>query len=425
MKSGERLESVDVTDGRWRYVLTVGGRDFEFGEGEVTLGRSRTATVRVDHESVSRSHALLTFERGIAILKDLNSSNGTFTGGKRILNETRLVDRESIQLGAAVIGFRVIAPDQPSERTALLDTGVGTIPEPVVLPGPFPAAGSGEEGELPKPPEAEAPPDAPLPSAEPPASEPPAAPAGPMEISAGGLFPSAERREKGEEAQPLVAQSALEAVRNAPDAPLGYPSTPSAEPPQPAPAPPPPPARASLPAPRPPRPSSVAEVPLTDYASRSSFPAAAPGAPAGFGQRLLAALVDGVILAAIDLLLLSPVFLVFVFLGSQRDAASPRWEVVAITALSGFLIVAANLWYTLGGLARSGRTPGKALMKIAVVGPAGTTGTGIGYQKAFLRLLFQVLGSIPLGLGTLVMLVRKDRRAWHDLMSGTWVIRVG
>ena len=64
-------------------------------------------------------------------------------------------------------------------------------------------------------------------------------------------------------------------------------------------------------------------------------------------------------------------------------------------------------------------------MKIAVVGPAGTTGAGIGYQKAFLRLLFQLLGSLPLCLGTLVMLVRKDRRTWHDLMSGTWVIRVG
>ncbi|HEX7581118.1 MAG TPA: FHA domain-containing protein, partial [Thermoanaerobaculia bacterium] len=125
-----------MSDGRWRYVLTVGGRDIEFGEGEVTLGRSRTATVRVEHESVSRSHALLTFERGNAVLKDLNSSNGTFAGGKRILNETRLVDKETIQLGAAVIGYQVIPPDQSSERTTLLDTGVGTIPAPAFPPEP-------------------------------------------------------------------------------------------------------------------------------------------------------------------------------------------------------------------------------------------------------------------------------------------------
>jgi len=407
-----------VSDGRWRYVLTLGGRDIEFGEGEVTLGRSRTATLRVEHESVSRSHALLTFERGNAILKDLNSSNGTFAGGKRILNETRLVDKETIQLGAAVIGFRVIPPDQPSERTTLLDAGVGTIPAPAFSPEP-PDEAPGDAVSEPRPLEGRPPTaEAPL------LAGPPAADAAPLEISAGDLFQTSERREKRDEI-PLVTQSALEAVRNAPDALPGFPAPPPAVPPPPVPvaaslAP----ARASLP-PRPPRPSSVAEVPLSDYVSRVAFPISAPGAPAGFGQRLLAALVDGVILAAINLLLMSPVILVSVFLGTQRDAASPRWEVLVITGLSGILIVAADLWYTVGGLARSGRTPGKALLKIAVVGPAGTTGTGIGYRKAFVRLFFQVLGSIPIWLGTLIMLFRKDRRAWHDVMSGTWVIRVG
>ena len=398
-----------MTDGHWRYVLTVGGRDLEFGDGEVTLGRSRTATVRVDHESVSRTHALLTFERGIAVLKDLNSSNGTFAGGKRILNETRLEERETIQLGAAVLSYRVIAPDQPSERTALLQTGVGTIPAPVVPPEPPPSGeGAGEasppEGGIPAPAAAIG-----LPVV------PPVRSPGPLEISAGELLQPPERKDGREEAQALVARSALDAVRNAPDAVPGSP------PPLPSP----PPAVIPVPAPRPARPSSVAEVPLTDYESRPIFTAASPGAPAGFGQRLFAGIVDGVILSAINLLLFSPVILVTVFLGTQRDVSAPRWEIVTITAVSALLIVLADLWYTVGGLARSGRTPGKALMKIAVVGPAGTTGTGIGYPKAFSRLLFQILGSIPFWLGTLVMLLRKDRRTWHDLMSGTWVIRVG
>ncbi len=408
-----------MSDGRWRYVLTVGGRDIEFGEGEVTLGRSRTATVRVEHESVSRSHALLTFERGDAVLKDLNSSNGTFAGGKRILNETRLVDKETIQLGAAVVGFRVIPPDQPSERTALLDTGVGTIPVAAFPPEPLSDDGAGAAASEPGPPEGGPSTDAP-----PTPAGSSAASAAPLEISAGDLFQTIERRQKREEA-PLVAQSALEAVRNAPDVLPGFPAPSPAVPPPPAPVVVSPmPARASLPL-RPARPSSVAEVPLSDYVSRAAFPVSSPGVPAGFGQRLLAALVDGVILAAINLLLMSPVILVSVFLGTQRDAVSPRWEVLAITGLSGILIVAADVWYTAGGLARSGRTPGKALLKIAVVGPAGTTGTGIGYRKAFVRLFFQVLGSIPIWLGTLVMLFRKDGRAWHDVMSGTWVIRVG
>jgi uncharacterized RDD family membrane protein YckC len=396
----------------------VGGRDFEFGEGEVTLGRSRTATVRVEHESVSRSHALLTFERGKALLKDLNSSNGTFAAGRRVLNETHLPDRETIQLGAAVVLYRVLAPDQPSERTAMIDGGVGTIPAPVLLEASSePPAGPDEvpaNGDGPTSLEADG-----APSSPPDVEEPRAA--GPFEISADDLVQSSSRKE-GREETPLASQSALDAVRNVPDAMPGFPAPPPA-PPAPAPAP----VRASLPVPpRSPRPSSVAEVPLSDYLERSVAAAASPGAPAGFGQRLLAALVDGVILSAINFVLLSPVVLVSVFLGVQRGpAAPPRWEVLAITALSFLLIVAADLWYSVGGLARSGRTPGKALMKIVVVGPAGTTGTGIGYGKAFTRLLFQAIGSIPFGLGSLVMLLRKDRRTWHDVMSGTWVIRVG
>jgi len=151
----------------------------------------------------------------------------------------------------------------------------------------------------------------------------------------------------------------------------------------------------------------------------------APGVPAGFGQRFLAALVDGVILSAINFLLVTPVILIAIFLGTDpRESGAPRWEVLAVAALSGILILAADLWYTIGGLARSGRTPGKALLKIIVVGPAGSLGPGLGYGKALARTFYQIIGSIPFGLGTLVILFRKDHRAWHDLLARTWVIKV-
>src|SRR5690242_14232028 len=119
-----------MTEETWRYVLRVDGRDIELLDGEVTLGRSRTATVRVDHESVSRTHAMLTFKRGDAIVKDLNSSNGTYVGGRRVVNETRLSDGDRIQLGAAVIGFRVVAPAVPAERTALMPSEMMPAPDP-------------------------------------------------------------------------------------------------------------------------------------------------------------------------------------------------------------------------------------------------------------------------------------------------------
>jgi hypothetical protein len=43
-----------VTDDVFRYVLSAEGREVELLDGEATLGRSRTSTVRLEHESVSR-----------------------------------------------------------------------------------------------------------------------------------------------------------------------------------------------------------------------------------------------------------------------------------------------------------------------------------------------------------------------------------
>ena len=76
----------------WRYVLTVEGREIELSDGEATLGRSRTSTVRVEHESVSRSHALLTLHKGEVMVRDLNSSNGTWVAGRRLSSEARLLN---------------------------------------------------------------------------------------------------------------------------------------------------------------------------------------------------------------------------------------------------------------------------------------------------------------------------------------------
>ena len=55
------------------------GRLLSVPVGEATLGRSRTSTVRLEHESVSRSHALLTLNRGEAIVKDSGTINALTT----------------------------------------------------------------------------------------------------------------------------------------------------------------------------------------------------------------------------------------------------------------------------------------------------------------------------------------------------------
>ncbi len=61
--------------------------------GELTLGRSQQADVRIDHPSVSRIHAVLRLGNRITV-EDAGSANGTSVGGKR------LSPREPVEVAA-------------------------------------------------------------------------------------------------------------------------------------------------------------------------------------------------------------------------------------------------------------------------------------------------------------------------------------
>ncbi|HSI03846.1 MAG TPA: sigma 54-interacting transcriptional regulator, partial [Myxococcota bacterium] len=52
--------------------------------GELVIGRSAEADVRVDHESLSRKHAVLSVKASVLAIRDLESANGTKVRGKRI-----------------------------------------------------------------------------------------------------------------------------------------------------------------------------------------------------------------------------------------------------------------------------------------------------------------------------------------------------
>lgn len=415
----------------WRYVLTVDGREVEFGDGEVTLGRSRTSTIRIEHESVSRSHALLTFERGNGILKDLNSSNGTYVGGRRILNETRLSDGDRIQLGAANIGYRVVPPAESPDRTSKVSSAARpplpeapSVPEPVAPAAPPPPAPlpAGEEEAEPVPFR-----PAPLPPVDPLSAEERAepAPVPPLSLTVDEVFAAVDRRAEEE------ASGFGPAVPPAP-APLrrdAFPAPPDAAPPFEVELPPPvaPVGAAALPPRREPRPLADATLShvLLDPSERIEVGAEVRGPePASAVSRLAAVLVDSVILLALDLLLLSPVFLILFFRGElQPSEGGPDWALNVIGSLCGTLILGANLWYTVGAWARSGRTPGKALVGICVVNVGEQPGTGLGFGVAVRRALCLLLSLLPCGLGLVTALFRRDRRAWHDLLVGTQVVR--
>ncbi|MFI5181893.1 MAG: FHA domain-containing protein [Thermoanaerobaculia bacterium] len=361
-----------MIDESWRYLLTVEGRPVELSDGEVTLGRSRTATIRLEHDSVSRSHALLTLQRGDAAIRDLNSSNGTWIGGRRITGEVPLQDGTRIQLGAAVVVLRILPPSGAlSERTALLESGGGAPPE-AIAPGGVPPA------------------------------PPPASPS-----TASNLFAEIDREAMRSVSEPLIHEEILQPDQGLPQAPVPSPSI----------------ADVSL---------AISAPPVRESSSRSGGAelrpeqAEAPVAEtAPLGPRFTAALVDAVILSAMNLVLLSPVFLISYFQPALKSASAGEDRAfLGILALCGILVFAADLLYTVGLWAFRGRTPGKSLLKLAIVRHGRPPGDGIGWGPALLRGVAMGAGALPLFAGWWSAALRKDRRAWHDLAAGTRVVRM-
>lgn len=70
-----------------------------------------------------------------------------------------------------------------------------------------------------------------------------------------------------------------------------------------------------------------------------------------------------------------------------------------------------------------GQSYGKHLMRVAVV-RASTGEPGIGVARSLARQVAKLLSAAPLGIGFLWMLVDPERRTWHDLLTGTRVVRV-
>jgi uncharacterized RDD family membrane protein YckC len=135
--------------------------------------------------------------------------------------------------------------------------------------------------------------------------------------------------------------------------------------------------------------------------------------PAGFGVRLLAFLVDDMILG-IPLLLAG---LLFLAPAISRGTSLPASGLGIAGAV--YSVLSALYYVIFWGL--RGATPGKSLLGVVVTTDAGETPIGLG--RALLRLLGYFASFAVLGLGFLPILLSEDRRALHDRLAGTRVAR--
>ena len=74
---------------------------YKLTKERISIGRNRTSQIVLNNNTISKDHAIIEFDQdGNAIIKDLNSSNGTYVNGQRLkFNPIRLKTGDKITFG--------------------------------------------------------------------------------------------------------------------------------------------------------------------------------------------------------------------------------------------------------------------------------------------------------------------------------------
>jgi DNA-binding winged helix-turn-helix (wHTH) protein len=83
---------------------------FPMIEGDTVLGRDEDSGIVLDSTTVSRHHAQISVRNGVASIADLESKNGTYVSGERVVNGRLLVEGDQIRVGSFLLTFHQAAP---------------------------------------------------------------------------------------------------------------------------------------------------------------------------------------------------------------------------------------------------------------------------------------------------------------------------
>ncbi len=332
-------------------------QEIELALGESLLGRSEDCHIQLENKTISRRHATIASTIQGFVLTDLGSVNGVWVNGERVTRHL-LRHEDSICFGTAVAVFH-----DPPDPDATVQIDVQGLLEKAHKTASLNIADVMEDAPT-RPPRAAAPaPDAA------PVRTPPPPPAPPR----------------------------------------------SAPPPQAAPPPPAKPARRPAPPPR-----SVGEHEL-EPRQAAPPPAGRPSAArtdrsyAGFWIRVLAWVVDALVLAVVSGLLTIGAGL----LGGLLGQRAPALQIYLISVTWALTMLLPAL-YLVVGWARSGRTLGKMACGVRILRDDGSK---LGVGTAIVRLFGYVVSSMLLCVGYLMVAFTDRKRGLHDMIAGTIVVR--
>nr|VFK58038.1 MAG: Uncharacterized membrane protein YckC, RDD family [Candidatus Kentron sp. TUN]VFK60873.1 MAG: Uncharacterized membrane protein YckC, RDD family [Candidatus Kentron sp. TUN]VFK67065.1 MAG: Uncharacterized membrane protein YckC, RDD family [Candidatus Kentron sp. TUN] len=137
--------------------------------------------------------------------------------------------------------------------------------------------------------------------------------------------------------------------------------------------------------------------------------------PAGFLRRMGAVLYDGLLVAAILIFAHIPLQLLF-----KTPVVSPEhaWHPIYRIYLVGVCFLYFGWCWTHGG-----QTLGMRTWRIRVR-PQDGNGGRVTWRQVWVRFLSAILSWSVFGLGILWVLVDRERKSWHDRLSGTVLVLV-
>jgi uncharacterized RDD family membrane protein YckC len=160
------------------------------------------------------------------------------------------------------------------------------------------------------------------------------------------------------------------------------------------------------------------DLPLPRYAAREREPRPAPvdaGADplAGSVRRLSAALLDVLLLGAVHAVTL---YFTLRLCGLTTD----DWRALPLLPLLAFFLIVDGA-YLIAFTTAGGQTIGKMALGLKVVGD---DDRGVSAGTAARRAMGAIASALCLGAGLLPALLNEDRRALHDRLAGTHVVRL-
>jgi hypothetical protein len=111
---------------KWRGVVDVEGKRHPLVKSRTVIGRGSDADITISDAGTSRRHVEILWDGERAMVRDMNSTNGTLLEGRKVV-EAALAPDSTITIGRTDIVFRVVAqavppkPPMPDDVTRAYD----------------------------------------------------------------------------------------------------------------------------------------------------------------------------------------------------------------------------------------------------------------------------------------------------------------